>query len=185
MRRIIYSAYAVDNEEYGHIINNLDGYGVPLIDMFLFAYEHLDYVNLDQDQVDKLDDLHDQLIKGQDQLQSDKYTRMLISLNLPEENDETFEFLSTIRKVAQKHYGEDAEIYLVGNSTSDYDLSSSFSQDNLMISILSALFVIIVLLFTFKSVGMPILLIIVIQGSIWINFSVPYLTGRFHAHSLP
>ena len=46
-----------------------------------------------------------------------------------------------------------------------------------MISILSALFVIIVLLFTFKSVGMPILLIIVIQGSIWINFSVPYLTG--------
>ena len=107
--RIIYSAYAVDNEEYGHIINNLDGYGVPLIDMFLFAYDHLDYVNLDQDQVDKLDDLHDQLIKGQDQLQSDKYTRMLISLNLPEENDETFEFLSTIRKVAQKHYGEDAQ----------------------------------------------------------------------------
>ena len=169
--RIIYSAYAVDNEEYGHIINNLDGYGVPLIDMFLFAYDHLDYVNLDQDQVDKLDDLHDQLLKGQDQLQSDKYTRMLISLNLPEENDETFEFLSTIRKVAQKHYGEDAEIYLVGNSTSDYDLSSSFSQDNLMISILSALFVIIVLLFTFKSVGMPVLLIIVIQGSICLLYT--------------
>lgn len=78
--RIIYSAYAVDNEEYGHIINNLDGYGVPLLDMFLFAYDHLNYVNLDQDQIDKLDDLHDQLIKGQDQLQSDKYTRMLISL---------------------------------------------------------------------------------------------------------
>lgn len=175
--RIIYSAYAVDHEEYGHIINNLDGYKVPLLDMFLFAYDHLDYVNLDQDQVDKLDDLHDQLIKGQEQLQSEKYTRMLISLNLPEENDETFEFLSTIRKVAQKHYGADAELYLVGNSTSDYDLSSSFSQDNLMISILSALFVIIVLLFTFQSVGMPILLIIVIQGSIWINFSVPYLTG--------
>jgi len=175
--RIIYSAYAVDHEEYGHIINNLDGYKVPLLDMFLFAYEHLDYVNLDQDQVDKLDDLHDQLIKGQEQLQSEKYTRMLISLNLPEENDETFEFLSTIRKVAQKHYGADAELYLVGNSTSDYDLSSSFIQDNLMISILSALFVIIVLLFTFQSVGMPILLIIVIQGSIWINFSVPYLTG--------
>lgn len=175
--RLIYTAYAIENEEYGHIINNLDGYGVPLLDMFLFAYDHLDYVNLDQDQVDKLDDLHEQLTKGQEQLQSDKYTRMLISLNLPEEDEETFEFLNTIRKVAKQEYGEDAEIYLVGNSTSDYDLSSSFSQDNLMISILSALFVIIVLLFTFQSVGMPVLLIIVIQGSIWINFSVPYLTN--------
>ncbi len=175
--RLIYTAYAVENEDYGHIINNLDGYGVPLLDMFLFAYDHLDYVNLDQEQVDKLDDLHDQLIKGQEQLQSEKYTRMLISLNLPEEDEETFEFLNTIRKVARQEYGEDAEIYLVGNSTSDYDLSSSFSQDNLMISILSALFVIIVLLFTFQSVGMPVLLIIVIQGSIWINFSVPYLTS--------
>lgn len=175
--RLIYTAYAVENEDYGHIINNLDGYGVPLLDMFLFAYDHLDYVNLDQEQVDKLDDLHDQLTKGQEQLQSEKYTRMLISLNLPEEDEETFEFLNTIRKVARQEYGEDAEIYLVGNSTSDYELSSSFSQDNLMISILSALFVIIVLLFTFQSVGMPVLLIIVIQGSIWINFSVPYLTS--------
>ncbi len=175
--RLIYTAYAVENEDYGHIINNLDGYGVPLLDMFLFAYDHLDYVNLDQEQVDKLDDLHDQLTKGQEQLQSEKYTRMLISLNLPEEDEETFEFLNTIRKVARQEYGEEAEIYLVGNSTSDYDLSSSFSQDNLMISILSALFVIIVLLFTFQSVGMPVLLIIVIQGSIWINFSVPYLTS--------
>jgi uncharacterized membrane protein YdfJ with MMPL/SSD domain len=33
------------------------------------------------------------------------------------------------------------------------------------------------LLFTFKSAGLPVLLIIVIQGSIWINFSIPTLTG--------
>ena len=64
---------------------------------------------------------------------------------------------------------------MVGNSTSDYDLSSSFGQDNLLVSILSALFVIIILLFTFKSAGLPVLLILVIQGSIWINFSFPYL----------
>jgi predicted RND superfamily exporter protein len=47
-----------------------------------------------------------------------------------------------------------------------------------MISILSALFVILVLLFTFKSAGLPMLLIMVIQGSIWINFSIPALQGQ-------
>jgi uncharacterized membrane protein YdfJ with MMPL/SSD domain len=35
-----------------------------------------------------------------------------------------------------------------------------------------------VLLFTFRSVGLSVLLIIVIQGSIWINFSIPTLTGE-------
>lgn len=82
--------------------------------------------------------------------------------------------MKTIHKEAARHYGAD-NVYVVGNSTSDYDLSSSFSQDNLLISILSALFVIIILLFTFKSAGLPVLLILVIQGSIWINFSFPYL----------
>ena len=53
------------------------------------------------------------------------------------------------------------------------DLSSSFIEDNLLISILSALFVMLILLFTFKSAGLPVLLIMVIQGSIWINFSFP------------
>ena len=45
----------------------------------------------------------------------------------------------------------------------------------MLISVLSALFVIIILLFTFNSAGLPVLLILVIQGSIWINFSFPYL----------
>ena len=43
---------------------------------------------------------------------------------------------------------------------------------------LSIVFVISVLLFTFKSAGLPVLLILVIQGSIWINFSIPYLAGN-------
>ena len=67
---------------------------------------------------------------------------------------------------------------MVGNSTSSRDLSASFVTDNLMISILSAFFVIVVLLFTFQSAGLPVLLIIVIQGSIWINFSFPTITGE-------
>ena len=63
----------------------------------------------------------------------------------------------------------------MGNTTSDYDLSSSFSNDNLLISILTIVFVILVLVFTFQSAGLPVLLILVIQGSVWINFSFPYL----------
>ena len=92
---------------------------------------------------------------------------------MPEESDETFAFVDKIHDIVGKYY--DSDYYVVGNTTSAMDLSSSFGQDNLLISVLSALFVILVLLFTFKSAGLPVLLIIVIQGSIWINFAFPYL----------
>ena len=42
-----------------------------------------------------------------------------------------------------------------------------------MVSVVSVLIVLIVLLFTFQSVAMPILLILVIEGAIWVNFSIP------------
>ncbi len=67
---------------------------------------------------------------------------------------------------------------MVGNSTSNLDLSSSFARDNIIISVLSALFVIIILFFTFQSAGLPVLLIVVIEGSIFMNFSFPYLQDK-------
>ena len=66
---------------------------------------------------------------------------------------------------------------MVGNSTSDYDQSVSFARDNVIISVLTVVFVILVLLFTFKSAGLPVLLILIIQGSVWLNFSFPTLTN--------
>ena len=42
---------------------------------------------------------------------------------------------------------------------------------------LSILIVLVVLLFTFKSAGIPVLLIVVIQGSIWINYGIPTITN--------
>ena len=52
-------------------------------------------------------------------------------------------------------------------------------MDNKVVSIVSILIVMAVLLFTFNSAGMPVLLILVIQGCIWINFSFPTITGKY------
>lgn len=129
-----------------------------------------------------LDDLYEQLDNARVQMLGENYTRMLINLNLPEEGAETFAFLQTIHREAERYYDADS-VYLVGDSTSDYDLSVSFARDNIMISVLSVVFVIIVLLFTFQSVGLPILLILVLQGSIWDQFFLPRHGPE--AHFLP
>ena len=151
---LVYAAYAAEQEEYGRIVGGIDDYTVPLMDMFFFAYDKVEegYVDLDEEDQADLDDLYEQLSDAQAQLLGEHYTRMLVSLDLPEEGEETFAFLQTIHQEAERYYDADS-VYLVGDSTSDYDLSTSFARDNVMISVLSVVFVILVLLFTFQSVG--------------------------------
>ena len=174
---LLYAAYAADGENYGRIVGGIDEYAVPLMDMFFFLYDEKEegYVDLDEETEQDLDDMYQQLTDAQNQMLGERYTRIVLSLNLPEEGDETFAFLDTLHQTAGQYYDRN-DLFLVGDSTSDYDQSTSFARDNVMISVLSVVFVILVLLFTFLSVGLPVLLILVIQGSIWINFSFPTLT---------
>lgn len=171
--QLLYTAYATNNSQYGELINGIGAYKVPLFDMFLFLKQQMQdgNIRLDSDIQDTLDDLFDQLDQAKLQLQSDRYSRMVVYLDLPEEGTATEDFMNELHDLVRSYYPED--FYIVGNSTSAIDLSSSFIEDNLLISVLSALFVMLILLFTFKSAGLPVLLILVIQGSIWINFSVP------------
>ncbi len=173
---LIYAAYAVNDEDYAKVVNGLSTYSVPLIDMFIFVKQEVDegYVTLDDDLQDTLDEAYDQIMFGKNQLQGENYDRMLVYLTLPEESDETFAFLDEMHDIAGKYYS--GKILVCGNSVSQYDLKKTFARDNTVVNVVSILTVLVVLLFTFKSAGMPILLIAVIQGCIWINFSVPTLT---------
>lgn len=176
--RLLYVAYAYHQEQYGPVFTGIDEYDVPIIDMFLFLYDQYEqgYVTLDDEMDKNLNELYDTLHDAQLQLQGTDYSRFVLSLNLPVEGEETYAAMEEIRSLCAKNYNR-ADILLVGNSTSDHDLMSSFASDNLIISVLTALFVMIILLFTFQSAGLPILLVLTIQGSIWINFSVPSMTG--------
>ena len=174
----IYTAYAAKHEEFGQIVGSVSTYSVPLMDMFLFVCEQLDqgYVTLDDAQMETLNDAREQLTNARLQLQGDTYNRMLLYLTLPEGGQETYDFLDTISQTARKYYPE-GNIYVVGNSSTEYDFQKTFSRDNSVVSAVSIFIVLMVLLFTFRSVGMPILLILVIQGCIWLNFSIPTFTG--------
>ena len=177
LARLLYQAYGLSVEEYGAIFQYPDDYSVPLIDVFEFLLDQKDkgVVSLTGEQADQVDDLQEQLDVGLEQLRGENWSRLVFIADVSTEGDETYALLDEIRSIAQEYYGDD--VILVGNSTNAFDLASSFSGDNMKISILTALFVMVILLFTFKSAGLPILLVLTIQGSIWINFSVPVLTG--------
>ena len=175
--RLLYMAYAYDQGQNGPIFTGIDEYSVPLIDMFLFLHEQYEegYVTLDAEMDKNLNDLYDTLHDAQLQLQGEDYSRLVLTTNLPTEGEKTYAAMDEIRSICAACYGD--EVILVGDSTSNHDQMTSFATDNIIISVLSALFVMIILLFTFQSAGLPVLLVLTIQGSIWINFSVPAITG--------
>ena len=171
---LVYTAYAVNDEDYAKAVNGLENYKVPLIDMFMFIYQEVEegYVTLDDDLMETLNNANKMMTFAKKQLRNDEYSRILVYTTLPEESDETFKFIEKLHTYAEKYYAAD-KIYVVGESVSQYDLKKCFARDNTVTSVISILAVLIVLLFTFKSAGMPVLLIAVIQGCIWINFSFP------------
>ena len=177
LAQLVYTAYATEHEEYGKLVSGVANYGVPLIDMFLYVCDYIDqgFVTLSDEQTELLDGAAEQMRNGKLQLQGEDFSRMLVYLNLPESGDETYAFTDTIVEIAQEQY-PDGRVYVVGNSTNAYEFKKSFARDNVVVSLMSILIVLVVLLFTFKSAGMPVLLILVIQGSIWINFSIPVFT---------
>ena len=176
---VLYMAYAYNQEHYGPVVTGIDDYDVPIIDMFLFLYDQYKegYVTLDSNLDEKLTTLYDTLHDARLQLQGSDYSRLVLNISLPVEGQETYDALEEIRGIAAQYYSKDSVI-LVGNSTSDHDLESSFASDNIIISVLTALFVMIILFFTFQSAGLPVLLVLTIQGSIWINFAVPSIEGQ-------
>lgn len=103
-------------------------------------------MTLDADLDDQLTSLYDTLHDAQLQLQGDDYSRFVLDLSLPAEGQETYDAMDEIRGIAAKYFGKD-NVILVGNSTSDHDLESSFASDNIVISVLTALFVMIIPVF--------------------------------------
>lgn len=174
--RMLYRFYAFDQEQYSAFMKDLNDYQIPIIDMIDFIYDQKEKggLDLDDDLSEDIDDLHKQLSDAREQLEGEHYSRIVFTMSGPVEGREVFERIDRIRAIAEKYYDE---VYVVGNSTSDYDLSKSFRTDNVKISVLTALFVGIILLFTFQSAGLPVLLVMTIQSSIWLNFSIPTLQG--------
>lgn len=175
--KVLYSGYAMEQDDYGQIATNLDNYSVPLLEMYDYLCTQKDQVsiNLPQETEESMEDLEQQLNDAKLQLKSEKWSRIVLEMDLPTEGEESFEYLDILHGIIARYYDD---YYLVGDTTSCSDLKASFENDNMLISILSILFVIIVLIFTFHSAGLPVLLILIIQGSIWCNFSFPYLKGN-------
>lgn len=106
---------------------------------------------------------------------NEDYARMLVYVKSAGESKLSFEASDTIKKLTYDSYGDDS--YVLGVTPSTQDIKETIVADYNFVNILSLIGVALVVLCSFKSVIIPIVVIIPIQTAIFINMSIPYILG--------
>ena len=109
-------------------------------------------------------------------LNSDNYTRMVLTIDTAYEGDETFNLVKTIRNTAEDYYP--GEWYLAGEGVSTYDLMNTVTADMVNVNLVAIGAVFLVLLVTMRSLVLPIILVLSIETAVWLNLAIPYFINQ-------
>ena len=109
-------------------------------------------------------------------LNSEHYTRMVLTVDAAYEGEETFSLVETVRDTAERYYP--GAWYLAGEGVSTYDLMDTVTADMVKVNLVAIGAVFLVLLLTMKSAVLPVILVLSIETAIWMNLSIPYFTDQ-------
>jgi len=109
-----------------------------------------------------------------EQFYSQHYARIILYTDLKEEGEQTFDTVKSVLNSADKYYDE---YYLAGQAATLYDMKNIVSADINIINIIAVIGIFVVLLLTFRSLSLPILLLFTIETAIWVNLSVAYFSS--------
>lgn len=143
------------------------------------ALENLDFVNYALSMAGTLPQgipesfLPDGLVK---QLRTEDYARIIISMDTEQESDYAFACSRKLEDLVKEYYPEDA--YVIGMTPTTIDIRDILTDDYSKVSVLSLVGVAAVVMLTFRSVLVPILVIIPIEVAIYLNMTLPYLMGE-------
>ena len=110
-----------------------------------------------------------------EQLRSENYSRMIVIADSLAEGEHAFGLAERLRETVASVFPEDA--HLAGENFSTLDMRDTILVDNALVNGLAILAVGLVLLFTFRSLSLPLILLLTIESSIWINLAIPYFQG--------
>jgi len=169
----VYIKYAVNNS-----LNLTEG--IEAKDILDFVTENMDTnelmkVKISEENKSQVNDAQDDIKSATDLFISDRYSRMILSIDLPNEGKESSEFVAYLLSSVKEIFGEDAHI--AGEIVSTNDLKESFSYDNTLISVFTIIAVFVIVMIIFRSISLPVILVAVIQGAIWIAMSTSLITG--------
>lgn len=107
---------------------------------------------------------------------SEHYSRLIVYTDTEDEGDVAFSTVEIVQSTARSYYGD--TVHSVGQSVTMYDMKNVIQRDNKLVNIIAIVSILLVLLITFRSLTLPLFLLITIETAIWLNLSFPYFSGN-------
>ena len=107
-------------------------------------------------------------------LQSDNYEVQFICSEYSSATDECNAQLDEIQKIVKKY---SPESMVIGEAPLMKDLQDTTDVDLQRVNILSMAAIFVIILFVFKSISLPFILLAVIEFAIFVNMAIPYYQG--------
>lgn len=119
-------------------------------------------------------DMQAELDDGESQLKGDTYSRLILTTTIPPEGAEATEFFDNLHNMSA---GLTGSYYLIGNSVMNYEMSQSFDSEMNYITLLTAIAIFVVVALTFRSLVIPMILVLIIQCGVFITICAIGLQG--------
>lgn len=161
-------------------INQTNNEKIALNSFITFVIDNLttndNYKNyFDQETLATLNTVKLQLDKSEELLKGNEYNRMIIKLDLDTESDETYQFYNDLKTLTKDNLSKS---YILGETALSYDIKETFGNELIIITLITVISMIIIIALTFKSLALPLILVALIQGAIWISMSIPVITNK-------
>lgn len=107
---------------------------------------------------------------GKAQLVSERYSRLVLTATYPEESAATTAFLKDLEAFLSRSAA--GESYLIGNAVMAYEMQQIFDGELLFITLLTAFAIFLIVALTFRSLFVPVLLVLLVQCGVYITVTV-------------
>jgi uncharacterized protein len=123
----------------------------------------------------KISAMKTKLDMGEKQLVGPNYSRMILTVSLQDGSDQSNAFIKELSQTCKKSFSRDH--YLIGSSPMVYEMSQSFGSEHNFITLLIVIAIFVVVAVTFRSFLIPLILVLVIQGGVYLTISLIGLQG--------
>ncbi len=131
-----------------------------------------DYI--DNDTKDKIVKAKDDIKDAKELLVGNNYSRIILNTKYDLEGVETFKFIEDTNNMLKKDI---KDIYVIGDSEMAYEMSNTFDSELNLITIITMVAIFIVVLITFKSLIIPMVLVLIIQCAVFLTMGSLSLMG--------
>ena len=173
MIEVLYLYYGSDNEynvEWQMTVEEFVNY---LNNDIIVDDKFKDYI--DEEMMNNIVDAKKTIKDAKDLLVGDKYSRVVLNTDLDLENEDTFNFIENVDEMFKDNL---SSYYVIGDSLVAYEMSKSFNDELNLITVITMIAIFMVVALTFKSIFIPIILVLIIQSAVYLTMGIISITGE-------